>query len=545
MSDALRSLLAARGAPRFPLLEVRDHVARHGPPDAAVLRALADRLRMPVAALRGAVSYYADLHAERAELCVCRGTSCALAGADGLADGLSRLTACRTVYCVGYCDRSPALLAGDRVVLTGSAAGAEEVLREARAGGADPPPPDVRCLAPERIVTRRLGRGGLARLDRARADGAYSALERALAGPPEAVLAAVVASGERGRGGAGFSTGRKWRAAAGAPGPRYVVANGDEGDPGSFVDRVLMEEDPHGVIEGAALCAYAVGAAEGIVFVRSEYPRAIATMERAIREARAAGLLGSSILGSGFRFDLVVFPGMGSYVCGEETALLAAIEGFRAEARPRPPYPVESGLYGRPTVVNNVETLVNVPWIVANGPDAYRALGTEASPGTKALSLNAGFARPGIVEVELGTPLSAVLEEAGGADDLVAVLMGGPMGSVVRPRDWDVPLCHEAMAERGVELGHGGIVALPRDADLRALLLHWLTFMAEESCGRCVPCRIGSRRLLEIARAGGPGARASLDRLLDVVSQGSLCAFGQRIPVPVGELLDLIEERGA
>jgi NADH:ubiquinone oxidoreductase subunit F (NADH-binding) len=254
------------------------------------------------------------------------------------------------------------------------------VLDQARTTDGVPPASDVRCLSPTPIVSRRLGRGGFTGLDEARAEGAYAALERALAGRPEDVLAAVVASGERGRGGAGFSTGHKWRAASASPGPmKYVVANGDEGDPGSFVDRALMEDDPHGLIEGMALCGLAVGATEGIVFIRSEYPRALAAVEGAIAEARTAGVLGSSVMGSRLAFDVTVFPGMGSYVCGEETALLSTIEGFRGEVRPRPPYPVESGLFGRPTVVNNVETLVNVPWIVENGPDAYRALGTASS----------------------------------------------------------------------------------------------------------------------------------------------------------------------
>jgi NADH:ubiquinone oxidoreductase subunit F (NADH-binding) len=399
-------------------------------------------------------------------------------------------------------------------------------------------------MSPTPIVTRRLGRGGFAELDKAREDGAYRALQSALDGDPEDVLRSVIASGERGRGGAGFSTGHKWRAAAAASGPlKYVITNGDEGDPGSFVDRVLMEEDPHGLIEGLALCALAIGATEGIVFIRSEYPAAHAVVERAIARAREAGILGPRMMGRGPAFDVTVFIGMGSYVCGEETALLNTIEGFRGEVRPRPPYPVESGLFGHPTVVNNVETLVNVPWIVEHGGEAYRALGTEASPGTKAMCLNAGFARPGIVEVELGTPLQAVLDEAGGADGLLAVLLGGPMGSVVRPRDWDVPIAHDEMSDRGVELGHGGVVAVPGDADLGALLGHWLTFMADESCGKCVPCRVGSGRLRDMARDGRRSRdSAGFDRLLHVVEQGSLCAFGQRMPVPIRELVALIDE---
>lgn len=543
MSDALRTLLAARGAASPPLRALREHIARHGPPDEAALRALADEVRMPVAALRGAVSYYADLHAPSTEIRVCDGTSCVLAGGSALSAGLTSLTSCRTAACLGYCHSSPAVLAGDTVVRAGAGRDPAAILAAARRADAAPPP-DVRSLSATRIVTRRLGRGGFSDLAGARTDGAYDALSRALDGTPQDVLAAVIASGERGRGGAGFATGHKWRAAAAAPGPvKYVVANGDEGDPGAFLDRVLMEEDPHGLIEGMALCAYAIGATRGVVFVRSEYPRALATMEHAIAQAQEDGILGSRLMGRGPALEISVFLGMGSYVCGEETALLGAIEGFRGEVRPRPPYPAERGLYGCPTVVNNVETLVNVPWIVANGPDAYRRLGTSSSPGTKAMCLNAGFARPGVVEVEFGTPLATLLDDAGGAGALIAVLLGGPMGSVVRPADWDVPIGYEEMSARGVELGHGGVIALPRQADLGALLDHWLSFMAGESCGKCTPCRLGSRRLLEMVRDGTRTRDpVAFDRLLHVVEQGSLCAFGQRMPTPLRELVALIAE---
>ena len=390
-----------------------------------------------------------------------------------------------------------------------------------------------RASAPacERIVTRRLGRGGFADLARARRDGAYATLERALGDGPEAVLATVEGSGLRGRGGAGFATGRKWRlAAATAADARYVICNGDEGDPGSFVDRLLMEDDPHGVIEGMAICALAVGAREGIAFVRSEYPAARAALARAVDDARAAGILGAALLGSGPPFDVQVVSGLGSYVCGEETALLEALEGRRCEVRLRPPYPVTAGLHGRPTVVDNVETLVNAVWIVEHGADAYAALGTAATPGTKALCLNHGFARPGVVEVEMGTSLRDAVEDEGGGPAgpaaLAAVLAGGPMGSVIPPEEWDVPVCYTAMAERGLALGHGGLVALPDDADLPALLRGWLAFMAAESCGRCTPCRLGSRRALELAVGPGlGGARAEIERLLEVVEEASLCAL--------------------
>jgi NADH:ubiquinone oxidoreductase subunit F (NADH-binding) len=539
--SSLSRLVELRGAPHA-LEEARRRVARDGPLGPGALRRLADDLGVPVAPLRGALSSYADLLSAPAGIRVCRGTSCMLAGADALAASLPDDVSQRPVRCLGYCDRSPAALRRDGRVLLGTpeAGGAD---------GASPPGPAVRSLAGQPIVTRRLGIGA-AHLVAARADGAYAALERALGAEPSRVLRAVAQAGVRGRGGAAFPTGTKWALAARAGGDvKYVVANGDEGDPGAFVDRALMEGDPHGILEGMALCAYAVGASEGIVFVRSEYPAALAVMRRAVDEARGAGFLGASVMGGPLAFEVRVVSGHGSYVSGEETALLNAIEGTRSEPRLRPPYPTEAGLWGRPTVVDNVETLVNVPWIVHHGPKAYRRLGTRDSPGTKALCLNAGFARPGIVEVELGTPLRAVLEDAGGGAGgraLAAVLLGGPMGSVLPPEEWDVPLCYAALAKRGLVLGHGGLVAVADDVDFAGLLRHWLEFMAMESCGKCVPCRHGSRRALGLVERGDlAGVRPELDRLLDVMEVGSLCGFGQGIPRPVRRLVEAFGERFA
>jgi len=393
-------------------------------------------------------------------------------------------------------------------------------------------------------VTGRLLRGNCFELSLARVAGVYGSLSTALRAAPERILNAIEQSGIRGRGGAGFPTGRKWRACAQAPGDsRYIIANGDEGDPGSFIDRELMECDPHSILEGMILAAHAVGAREGIVFIRSEYPKAIETMQRATADARAAGMLGPSVAGTTLSFDVRVVRGMGSYVCGEETALLNAVEGQRGEARPRPPYPAEHGLFGRPTVVDNVETLVNIPWIVRHGAAAYRAMGTTECPGTKALCLNHGFARPGIVEVEFGTSLRHVIEElAGGAasgHELEAVLLGGPMGSFVQPPSWDVPVCIDAMAAQGIRLGHGGMVAIPRGTDFTSMLHHFLQFMAEESCGKCVPCRLGTKRALELVERSEPNAVDPdvLCHIFDIMEQASLCGFGRETPGPVRQLI--------
>jgi NADH:ubiquinone oxidoreductase subunit F (NADH-binding) len=414
--------------------------------------------------------------------------------------------------------------------------------------GARPKIPDIRTECNTPVVLERVARGDHSSLHDAQAAGAYEGLRAALAASPEQVVQAMVDSGERGRGGAAYPTGVKWRQCAVTTGSKkYVIANGDEGDPGSFVDRVLMEMDPHTIIEGIAIAAHAVGATEGIVYIRSEYPRAAEVMRGAIRDAESAGFLGQNILGPGFSFVLQVFTGKGSYVCGEETAMLNAIEGLRGEVRLRPPYPADSGLFGLPTLVDNVETLCNVPWIVRHGATAYRALGTAESSGTKAICLNHGFGRPGIVEVEFGTPLRTVINQFahGGAAgvELEAVLMGGPMGSVVGPGDWDVSICYDAMALRGLSLGHGGIVAVPQGTDWDALLQHWLEFMAHESCGKCVPCRLGSKRALALARsASGADRISSLDSLFALMEDASLCAFGRLMPGPMRQIMN---HRGA
>jgi NADH-quinone oxidoreductase subunit F len=498
---------------------------------------------IPEAQVRAAASFYED-RAHSADLVrLCAGTSCLLCGAAAVADAAASAAPCRRVSCLGYCDRAPAILRPDGGVIVHAAA--ETVGALLHGAPARPAPPEIRCASRRAIVTRRIGRGDHSSLATARADGAYEALQAALRRAPEEIIATIEASGERGRGGAAFPTGLKWRRCAeadGRPGERFVVANGDEGDPGAFIDRVLMEEDPHGVLEGLAIAAYAVGARRGIVFVRSEYPEAQRRMRAAIDDAARAGVIGPSVLGTSFAFDVSVVAGMGSYVCGEETALLNAIEGHRGEVRIRPPYPVERGLFGRPTVVDNVETLVNVPWIVEHGAAEYARLGTKGSAGTKAICLNRGFARPGIVEIEFGAALHEVVREGGGARDgrpLDAVLLGGPMGSVLAPSNWDVPICYDAMAARRIRLGHGGIVALPAGTDWRELLVHLLDFMRRESCGKCVPCAIGSQRAFEMASAPAPVSSdlAALAGLLGVISDASLCAFGREAPKPLREIL--------
>lgn len=396
--------------------------------------------------------------------------------------------------------------------------------------------PPVRVCAREGIVLGRLAAGGARTLADYEKHGGYAALAGALAAPPERVLAAVEASGLRGRGGAGFPTGRKWRAVAQQPaGVKYVVANADEGDSGAYIDRYLMEDDPHRLIEGMVLAGYAVGASRGYIYVRAEYPLAVTVLRAALAEARAAGWLGSRVGGRSFAFELEVYVGHGSYVCGEETSLLRSIEGKRPEVMARPPYPTERGLFDRPTLLNNVETLISVPWIVAHGGEAYAAIGFSKSRGTKALSLNSLFARPGLYEVEFGVTVRHIVEELGGGlrqgGQLKAVLIGGPIIGLVPPHLLDTPLGFEELAAIGAGVGHGGIVAFDEHTSIPDLVQHVFSFGAYESCGKCTPCRSGSGRVeqifnLALAGRAGPAELQECRDLVTALKLASLCGHG-------------------
>ena len=376
---------------------------------------------------------------------------------------------------------------------------------EAPATGTSETQPRIEIHSREAIVLKRLAQGGARGIDSYRASGGYRALEKALHGDPSAVLLEVERSGLRGRGGAGFSTGRKWLTASRQSStPRYVVANADEGDPGAFIDRFLLEDDPHALIEGMAIAAYAIGASRGWIYLRHEYPFAKVVLEQALDEARNAGILGNNILGSPFRFDLEIVIGHGSYVCGEETALIRSLEGRRPEVMARPPYSTERGVFGQPTVTNNVETFASVPWIIEHGGDAYQALGFSRSRGTKVVSLNSLFTRPGLYEIEFGVPVRQIVEELGGGlrtGALKGVIIGGPLAGIVPPHLLDTPFGFEELAEIGAGVGHGGIVAFDEHTSIAALVQHVFSFGAYESCGKCTPCRLGSGRVAEIFEA--------------------------------------------
>jgi bidirectional [NiFe] hydrogenase diaphorase subunit len=487
---------------------------------------------LPVAAVHGALTFFADLVAERAapggeptvppRLRVCAGTACRVSSHQ-LPDPRPAGAAARDVYCLGYCYAAPAALVGDA-----PAAGSDLAGQLAGRSARHDPPIPVSVAARQPVVLAGVVGG----------DPPWRVWPAVLAdGGGARVLAEVAAARLRGRGGAGFPAARKWAAvAAAADTTRYVVANGDEGDPGSFADRLLLEADPGRVLEGLALAGLACGAGHGVVYVRSEYPRARRRVQAAVAEAYEAGHLGADVHGRGVSFDVTVVEGAGSYVSGEETALLHALAGLRGAVRPRPPYPTESGLFGRPTAVNNVETLAAVPWILGHGGAAYAEHGTAEETGTELVSLSERFARPGVYEVELGVPLRVVVEELGGglrdSRRLAAVQIGGPLGGFLGPDRLDLPLLDGALTAAGAALGHAGIVAVDDTVPVEALTEQLWRFGAEESCGSCLPCRIGTRQGLDLAVAGRPAPAG----LLDTMAAGSLCAFGRRLPVAVRSL---------
>jgi len=500
---------------------------------------VAAELGLPRAHVNGAASFYSDLQGDRSErhVRVCTGAACFAASAGAHlgeceAAAAAGSASSERVYCLGYCYGGPAALDGDTPRVGPDVAAQIEGTAEY----CDPEIPYA-VAVDDPVVLARLARGAepwaswRAVLGR---DGGQTVLDQALA------------SGLRGRGGAGFPAARKWQAAAEMAGQRYLIANGDEGDPGSFADRLLMERDPHGVLEGMALAALACGATHGYAYVRSEYPRASAAMRKAVAEARAAGALSQDAHGSGVDFDVDVFDGARSYVAGEETSLIHSIEGLRGSVLARPPFPTENGLFDRPTVVNNVETLSALPWIVEHGGDAYSALGTDESKGTKLVCLNERFQRPGVYEVEFGTSLRTICDELGGGlrdgARMRCVQVGGPLGGFLGPAALDVPLSFEGLAAQGVDLGHGGLVAFDERVSGADLLRHVWRFAADESCGTCFPCRIGSQRGHELADRAGDGPLTSQDavlqeQLIETMGEASLCAFGRSIPSPVRTLM--------
>ncbi len=395
-----------------------------------------------------------------------------------------------------------------------------------------------------RIALRNCGVIAAEDIEEAIAAGDYSALEKALSSmTPDDVINEMLASGLRGRGGAGFPTGRKWSFAKASAGDvKYVVCNADEGDPGAFMDRSVLEGDPHSVLEAMTIAGYAIGAHQGYIYVRAEYPVAVARLKIALRQAHEYGLLGKNILGLGFDFDIEIRLGAGAFVCGEETALLTSIEGHRGEPRPRPPFPAVKGLFGKPTIINNVETWANINPIILKGAKWFSSIGTGTSTGTKVFALGGKITNVGLVEVPMGTTLREIVEEIGGGipngKKFKAAQTGGPSGGCIPASCIDTPIDYDNLIAIGSMMGSGGMIILDEDTCMVDIAKFYLEFTADESCGKCTPCRIGTKRLLQLLTkiTEGKGEEediAKIEELASHMKQSSLCALGQSAPNPV------------
>jgi NADH-quinone oxidoreductase subunit F len=552
-----------------------------------------ERLRSipELASLRGRILSSRDPNQPR--ITVCGGTGCRASGSFELfqafskglsAHGLERavelqLTGCHHLKrrvelqlsgCHGFCQQGPVVVIHPEEIfyrnvgLEDPEADANEIIEQTVLGGK----PIERLLYEEPLSGRKIARygdipfyakqtrialGNNGRIDPNRiedyigADG-YAALAKVLVMSPEEVLEWISRSGLRGRGGAGFPTGRKWSLCRAAPtrAMRYVICNADEGDPGAFMDRSLMEGDPHSVLEGMAIGAYAisrgVSPCEGYIYIRAEYPLAVENVRIAIRQAEEAGLLGDDILGTDFHFHVKVKEGAGAFVCGEETALIASIEGRRGMPQARPPFPADAGLFGQPSNINNVETWANVPRIVNHGPEWYAGVGTATSAGTKVFSLVGKIKNSGLVEVPMGMSLREIVFDIGGGipgnKRIKAVQTGGPSGGCIPAHLLDLPVDYEKLAEAGAIMGSGGLVVMDEDTCMVDLARYFLDFTQNESCGKCLPCRLGTRQMLAILKdvCAGKGQPGDIDLLLDIgtdVKKGSLCGLGQTAPNPV------------
>jgi NADH-quinone oxidoreductase subunit F len=536
------------------LLALQEHVGWISP---GALSYVCQRLDAPPAEVYGVATFYALLSVEPRPprvvhvcedlACRCRGSDEliaaleAAAGEEGTGEGSTWFRS----PCLGQCDRAPAALltvAGEHPVeqvlapvdaLAVQAALAGETLPEAA------PEPLPQAGDPSLRLLRRVGRVRPESLDDYRAQGGYAALRRAFELGREGVLREVQDSRLQGRGGAAFPTGVKWDAVARQPArPHYVICNADESEPGTFKDRVIVEGDPYALIEAMTIAAYAADAAHGYVYLRGEYPDAHRILGAAIEEARRRGFLGTNILGQGLDFDLEIRKGGGAYICGEETAIFNSIEGQRGEPRNKPPFPVVAGLFGKPTVVNNVETLVNVLDVLLAGGPAFAQRGTEASTGTKLFCLSGDVARPGTYEVEFGTTLRQLLDLAGGVADgraLQTVLLGGAAGGFVRPDELDLPLTFEGAREARTTLGSGVVLVMDETVDLGRMLMRIAAFFRNESCGQCVPCRVGTvrqqealaRLLSERPRGGVAAELALIGEIGQCMRDASICGLGQ------------------
>ena len=572
---------AARGRRHLLLPALWAVQSRAGFISPGALNYICQRLSVPPADAYGVASFYSMLSTTKRPMTiahVCDDLACRLAGAETICADLEKrlgpagkpvlkgTAAWHRSPCLGLCERAPALLVqaagpnrADRALApvdaeaVVAALGRNEIPAaatardEATAASVAPAPRRGSPSAPQTLDARRAGLRILKRvghvdpesLDDYRAHGGYLALRRALDAGPEKVLRDVLDSRLMGRGGAAFPTGRKWDAVARNPvKPHYVVCNADESEPGTFKDRLILEEDPFAIVEAMTIAGFATASGRGYLYVRGEYPLALARFETAVERARERGFLGASVMGEPFAFDIEVRRGAGAYICGEETALFNSIEGLRGEPRNKPPFPVQAGLFGKPTAINNVETLANLPEILLEGGPAFAAIGAEQSTGTKLFCVSGSVARPGVYEVPFGVTLGGLLDLAGGlrpGRSLKAVLLGGAAGSYVGSEALQTPLTFEGTRAIGASLGSGVVLVYDDRDDLDGALLRIAAFFRDESCGQCVPCRVGTQRqeeLLARLRAGRlRGGRATELALLDEIAQAmrdaSICGLGQ------------------
>jgi NADH-quinone oxidoreductase subunit F len=504
-------------------------------------------LGVPLADVYGVIDFYSMLYRRpvgKTMVRVCTDPACALVRGEALLDSLCRRLGVspeepsadgkvmvERAPCLGLCDHAPAVLVGDRAVGEAASIDPDALLNSKT------PLPGSTIGGDLRLLTANSGNGHPTSQSEYVARGGYAGLERALGMAPEAVIDQVKASGLVGRGGAAFPTGVKWEGAARAEGsPKYVVCNADESEPGTFKDRVLLEEDPQRVLEGMLIAAYAIGAERGYLYIRGEYPYAYTVMQEAVDQARQAGYLGANILSSGFNFDVELRQGAGAYICGEETALFESIEGKRGFPRIKPPFPTTNGLFGKPTAINNVETLCNVPYILEHGASAYRQIGTEKSPGPKLFCVSGDVVRPGLYEVPFGITIRRLVYDlAGGTRDgraLQTILFGGAAGAFATPDQLDVRMSFEDLRQAGLPLGSGVVMVFDESRDQRDVLARLGRFFAHESCGKCYPCQLGTQRQYEILsrlEAGKP-LPGDAERLADVgwtMTDASLCGLGQ------------------
>lgn len=515
------------------------------------------RLRVPPAEAYGVASFYALISLDPQPpivVHVCDDIACMAAGAERLCEridraavaGTDRRAIAKRSPCLGLCDRAPAALvlaAGDplltQTLAPASAESIEGVLDGTLTIGDDPAPPLPQAGDPSLRLLARAGRYDPQSLDGYRALGGYRALRAAVEMGPERVIRELLDANLLGRGGAAFPAGRKWEAVAKAPvRPHYFVCNADESEPGTFKDKLLLERDPFAVVEAVTIGAYAAGCEKAFVYIRGEYPLAARRIKSAIAQAKARGFLGKSVLGKGVDIDIETRLGGGAYICGEETALLNSIEGYRGEPRNKPPFPVEEGLFGKPTVINNVETLVNVLDIVLQGGKAFAASGPAGSSGTRLFCVSGHVRRPGVYETRMGMPIRELIELAGSAREgrtIRAILLGGAAGSFIGPAQFDAPLSFEGVRSIGATLGSGVVLALDDSVDLIPFLARIAAFFRDESCGQCVPCRVGTVRQEELlARlASGAGLGSVEDELAlfgeirDAMKDASICGLGQ------------------